>query len=234
MGHASQGNSSPPQHSHTRAHSTRVAGPGSPPRWRAAGEGEAPEPRRSPQWRKAHPPPRDAPPPPPQYATAAHKGTTLWGRCWDRHHPRRTQPPQGMQAKGKVLGPHTRTRPATARWWRTPAAPRRRAAGGGRAPGLRGSSQRGHTCYTGGRGSTQRPHEHANAGARSQGLSPPTHVPPRPQHVHQRREIRTPSPALRHSDTTMAEPAAPRKTRPRSPTLGAAHEVIKALGLRGG
>ena len=32
----------------------------------------------------------------------------------------------------------------------------------------------------------------------------------------------------------MAEPAAPRKTRPRSPTLGAAHEVIRALGLRGG
>ena len=31
----------------------------------------------------------------------------------------------------------------------------------------------------------------------------------------------------------MAEPAAPRKTRPRSPTLDAAHEVIRALGLRG-
>ena len=29
----------------------------------------------------------------------------------------------------------------------------------------------------------------------------------------------------------MAEPAAPRKTRPRSPTLDAAHEVIRALGL---
>ena len=32
----------------------------------------------------------------------------------------------------------------------------------------------------------------------------------------------------------MAQPAAPRKTRPRSPTLDAAHEVIRALGLRGG
>ena len=31
----------------------------------------------------------------------------------------------------------------------------------------------------------------------------------------------------------MAEPGAPRKTRPRSPTLEAAHEVIRALGLRG-
>ena len=32
----------------------------------------------------------------------------------------------------------------------------------------------------------------------------------------------------------MKEPAAPRKTRPRSPTLDAAHEVIRALGFRGG
>ena len=32
----------------------------------------------------------------------------------------------------------------------------------------------------------------------------------------------------------MAEPAARRKTRPRSPTLDAAHDVIRALGLRGG
>ena len=32
----------------------------------------------------------------------------------------------------------------------------------------------------------------------------------------------------------MAEPAAPHKTYPRSPTLDAAHEVIRALGLGGG
>ena len=32
----------------------------------------------------------------------------------------------------------------------------------------------------------------------------------------------------------MAEPAATRKTRPRSPTLDEAHEVIRALGLRDG
>ena len=50
--------------------------------------------------------------------------------------------------------------------------------------------------------------------------------------THQPRDICTPPPALRHSDTTMAEPAAPRKTRPRSPTLDAAHEDIRALGLR--
>ena len=38
------------------------------------------------------------------------------------HHPSGTQPPQGMQAKGTVLGPHSRTPPPTARGWRTPTA----------------------------------------------------------------------------------------------------------------
>ena len=36
------------------------------------------------------------------------------------HQPRGTQPPQGMQAKGTVLGPHTHTPAPTARGWRTP------------------------------------------------------------------------------------------------------------------
>ena len=38
------------------------------------------------------------------------------------HHPRGTQPPQGVQAKGTVLGPHTRTPAPTARGWQTPTA----------------------------------------------------------------------------------------------------------------
>ena len=38
------------------------------------------------------------------------------------HHPRGMQPPQGMQAKGTVLGPHTHTPAPTARGWRTPTA----------------------------------------------------------------------------------------------------------------
>ena len=38
------------------------------------------------------------------------------------HHPRGTQPPQGMQAKGTLLGPHTHTPAPTARGWRTPTA----------------------------------------------------------------------------------------------------------------
>ena len=35
------------------------------------------------------------------------------------HHPRGTQPRQGMQAKGTVLGPHTHTPAPTARGWRS-------------------------------------------------------------------------------------------------------------------
>ena len=38
------------------------------------------------------------------------------------HYPRGTQPPQGMQAKGTVLGPQTHTPEPTARGWRTPTA----------------------------------------------------------------------------------------------------------------
>ena len=58
------------------------------------------------------------------------------------HHPRGTQPPQGMQAKGTVLGPHTHTPAPTARGLRSPTArPNGRAVGGGTAPGLRRPSQ---------------------------------------------------------------------------------------------
>ena len=38
------------------------------------------------------------------------------------HHPRGTQPPHGMQAKGTLLGPHTHTPAPTARGWQTPTA----------------------------------------------------------------------------------------------------------------
>ena len=38
------------------------------------------------------------------------------------HHSQGTQPPQGMQAKGTVLCPHTHTPAPTARGWRTPTA----------------------------------------------------------------------------------------------------------------
>ena len=38
------------------------------------------------------------------------------------HHPRGTQPPEGMQAKGAGFGPQTHTPAPTARGWRTPTA----------------------------------------------------------------------------------------------------------------
>ena len=48
------------------------------------------------------------------------------------HRPRGRQPPQGMQVKGTVLGPHTHTPAPTARGRRTPTArPMRRQSGEG-------------------------------------------------------------------------------------------------------
>ena len=57
------------------------------------------------------------------------------------HHPRGMQPPQGMQAKGTVLGPHTHTPAPTARGWRTPTA---RPMGGQSGEGQRLTSDAPH------------------------------------------------------------------------------------------
>ena len=72
--------------------------PAARPRGWAAGGGTAPDTRRPSQRLQATPP-----------GTAPHR-------------PRGTQPPQGMQAKGTVLGPHTHTPAPTACGWRTPTA----------------------------------------------------------------------------------------------------------------
>ena len=72
--------------------------PAARPRGRATGGGTAPDTRRLSQRWQATPP-----------GTAPHQ-------------PRGTQPPQGMQAKGTVLGPHTHTPAPTARGRRTPTA----------------------------------------------------------------------------------------------------------------
>ena len=185
---AGQGDSVGPPHSHTRAHSTWVADPDSPPSWRTVGGGTAPDLRRPSQWWKTAPP-GDALPPPPQRATPARKGAgcgagagsqrphrthpghtgrgTLAARSRGRaagggtcltpdaphnggrstppgtaaHHPCSTQPPQGMQAKGTVLGPHTHTPAPTARGWRTPTA---RPVGGQSGEGQRLTSDAPH------------------------------------------------------------------------------------------
>ena len=194
-GHAGQGDAVGPPRPHTRAHSTWVADPNSPPNGRAVGGGTAPDLRRPSPWWKA-PPLGDALPPPPQRATPARKGA----RCGAGAGPPR---------------PH-RPRPGHLGHGTLAARSRGRAARGGTAPNTRRPSQ----CWK----------------------APPPGAPIRHPHkehrtnapTHQPRDIRTPPPALRHSDTTMAEPAAPRKTRPRSRTLDEAHEVIRALGLRDG
>ena len=58
------------------------------------------------------------------------------------HQPRGTQPPQGLQAKGTVLGPHTHTPAPTARGWRTPTA---RPVGGQSGEGERLTSDAPHS-----------------------------------------------------------------------------------------
>ena len=119
-GHAGQGDSVGPPHPHTRAHSTWLADPDSPPSGPAVGGGTAPDLRRPSQWWKA-PPLGDALPPPPQRATPARKGA----RC------------------GAVAGsprPHRPHPEETGRGTLT-ARSRGRAAGGGTAPDTRRPSQ---------------------------------------------------------------------------------------------
>ena len=62
------------------------------------------------------------------------------------HHPRGTQPPQGMQAKGTVFGPHTHTAAPPARGWRTRTA---RPVGGQSGEGQRLTSEAPHTMVEG-------------------------------------------------------------------------------------
>ena len=57
------------------------------------------------------------------------------------HHPRGTQPTQGMQAKGTVLGPHMHAPAPTAHGWRTPTA---RPMGGQSGEGQRLTSDAPH------------------------------------------------------------------------------------------
>ena len=84
-GHADKGNSVAPPHPHTRAHSTLVADPNSPPSGRAVGGGTAPDLRRPSQRWKA---------PPPE--------TPI------RHPHSEQRRPARAHAVGPVLGPHAR------------------------------------------------------------------------------------------------------------------------------
>ena len=168
-GRAGQGDSVGTPHPQTRAHSTWVADPNSPPSGRVVGGGTAPDLRRPSQWWKAPPPgtpfrhphseqrrparahavgrmlgphartdrtrdtrvaeprlpaPEDGRPGEGKRLTpdAPHNGGRPPPPGTAPHHPRGTQPPQGVQAKGTMLGPHTHTPAPTARGWRTPTA----------------------------------------------------------------------------------------------------------------
>ena len=120
--HAGQGDSVGPPHPHTRAHSTWLADPDSPPSGRAVGGGTAPDLRRPSQQWKAPPPPGDALPPPPQPATPARKGARC-GASAGSPRPHRQHP--GHTGRGTLA-----------------ARSRGRAAGGGTAPDTRRPSQR--------------------------------------------------------------------------------------------
>ena len=168
-GHAGQGDSVGPPHPHTRAHSTWVADPNSPPSGPPVEGGGAPDLRRPSQRWKTHPPgtpfchphseqrrparahavgpvlgpharpdrtrdTRVAEPrlPAPEDGRlgegqrltpdAPHNGGRPPPPGTAPHHPRGMQPPQGMQAKGTVPGPHYHTPALTAPGWRTPTA----------------------------------------------------------------------------------------------------------------
>ena len=91
-GHASQRDSAGPPRPHTRAHSTWLADPDSPPRGQVAGGGRAPELRRPSQRRKATPP-----------GTLSRRPHSVQQRLARAH------------AVGPVLGPHTHTNRARER-----------------------------------------------------------------------------------------------------------------------
>ena len=79
-GHAGQGDSVGPPHPHTRAHSTWVADPNSPPSGRAVGEGQRLT-SDAPHNGGRHPP-RGRPSASPTASNAGPQGRTLWGWCW--------------------------------------------------------------------------------------------------------------------------------------------------------
>ena len=112
-----------PRHARHRHHTHRTnpKSPGSPPRGRAAGEGEASDPRRPSQRRTATPP-----------------GTPY------RHPHGAQRRPARARAVGPVLGPHARTdRTRDTRVGEPcPPAPEDGASGGGTAPDTRRPSQR--------------------------------------------------------------------------------------------
>ena len=125
-GHAGQRDSVGPPHPHTRAHSTWVAGPNSPPSVRAVWEGTVPDLRRPSQWWKAPPPgtPFRHPHSEQRRLARAHPVGRLLGphartdRTWDTRvaEPWLPAPEDGRLGEGQRLtpdAPHNSGRPPT-------------------------------------------------------------------------------------------------------------------------
>ena len=236
-GHTREGDSAGTPRPHSGAQHTWATGPDCP----TAG-GRAPNPR--PPSQRHEVPPRQPTPP----SILAERAVT------EHPHPRRPHPGRmgaNCPPKGRTAGQGERPTPDAPRTSGRPGRPPHKPlAGGGRRPDAKRPSQpRGHQAPTGARARCRvEPGEQRSAPAREgvrcgANVSLPHQHPTTPKARSAKRaatgagqpqEVRNPSPALRHSNTAMAEPTAPRKTCPRSPTLDAAHEVIRMLGLRGG
>ena len=159
-GHAGQGDSVGPPHPHTRAHSTWVADPYSPPSGRAVGGGTAPDLRRPSQWWKAPPWHGDALPPPPQRATPARKGARCWAGAGSprphQPHPEHTgRGTLAARSRGRAAGGWTApdTRRPSQRWQATPP-------GDGTPPPPRHAAPTGHASQG---DSVGPPHPHTRA-----------------------------------------------------------------------
>ena len=147
---------------HTRAHSTWVADPKSPPSGRAVGGGTAPGVSCPSQWWKAPPP-----------------GTPF------RHPHSEQRRPAGAQAVGPVLGTHGRTDRTRDTRVAEPRLPSGGwAAGGGTAPDSRRPSQQWQATPPWGRPPTTPAAHSSHRACRPRGQCwAPTPTHPRPQHV---------------------------------------------------
>ena len=156
------------------------------------------------------------------------------------HHPRGTQPPQGMQANGTVLGPHTRTTAPTARGWRNPTA---RPEGGQSGQGERLTSDAPHDGERHPPPGTpfRHPHREQRRPARAHAVGPVLGPHARTNRTRDTRvaEPRLPAPEDgRPGEGQRLTPDAPHNggrppTRGRPPTTPAAHSPHRACKSRG-
>ena len=185
-------------------------------------------------------PPGDALPPPPQRAGAVIPLLSPHAHTAHARDARALAPHSGDKGPGRGSAQHRTplatvtglaARPASGRPGEgerlRPDAPRSRGSTrpprADHLPSGRPSHVRG-TQRSPGSNARHQPAEEQDAEPTS---SSPTRTPPHPQHMQQNGPLQA-----QESHRKSAPQNAKRKTRPRSPTLDAAHEVMRALGLR--